>query len=280
MSHFVSLLSAKITSPVLALPAASGSDDGFHAPGLTDFFPPAIFGEGTFFEFNRVMMIRVIATIVLCALFILGTRRLKLIPSRGQSVLELAVSFVRSNIAVEVLGEKNGRKWAPLITLIFFAVLAMNITGLVPGLNLAGSSVVGFPFVMAIIALVAFIVAGVQAQGGWGYLKTTLFPPGVPWPIYIVLTPVEFLSAFILRPATLTIRLLANMMSGHLLLALCFAATQFLLFQAAWSMKPLGVGTLAISFAFVLFELFVASLQAYIFALLTAVYISLSVEAH
>lgn len=279
MSHLVSLLSAKISSPAMALPTAGG-DGEFHAPGLTDFFPPAIFGEGTFYEFNRVMMIRVIATIVLCGLFILATRNLKLIPTRGQSVLELAVGFVRNNISVEVLGEKNGRKWAPLITLIFFAVLAMNITGIVPGLNLAGSSVVGFPAVMAIIALVAFIVAGVQAQGGLQYLKTTLFPPGVPWPIYFLLTPVEFLSAFILRPATLTIRLLANMMSGHLLLGLCFAATQFLLVNATWSMKPLGIGTFAISFAFVLFEIFVAALQAYIFALLTAVYISLSVEAH
>lgn len=275
MSHLVSLLSIPYASPL-----ASGDDSGFHAPGLSDFFPAAIFGEGTFFEFNRVMLIRVVATVVLCGLFLLATRHMRLVPTRGQSIAELGIEFVRRNIAVEVLGEKNGRKFAPLITLIFFAVFAMNITGIVPLLNLAGSSTVGFPLVLALIVLVVFIVAGVRAQGGLGYLKSTLFPPGVPWPIYILLTPIEFISAFILRPATLTIRLLVNMMSGHLLLALCFAATQFLLIESAGFFKVLGGGTFILSIAFTLFEVFVAVLQAYIFALLSAVYIGMSVEAH
>lgn len=275
MSHLVSML----TVPLAGLPATGGDSD-FHAPGLGDFFPPVIFGEGTFYEFNRLMMIRVIAAAVLCLLLILASRNLKLVPSRGQSVGELAVEFVRKNIAIDVLGEKDGRKWAPLLTFIFFSVLAMNITGIIPALNLAGSSTVGFPLVLAIISLVAFIYAGVRAQGGLTYVKNTLFPPGVPWPIYIILTPIEFLSAFIMRPATLTIRLLANMMSGHLLLALCFAATQYLLIEAAGAMKVLGAGTFLLSIAFVLFETFVAVLQAYIFSLLTAVYIQLSVSAH
>ncbi|MDO5700686.1 MAG: F0F1 ATP synthase subunit A [Bowdeniella nasicola] len=279
LSHFASLLSVKAA----ALPGAAilaGDQGEFHAPSLSDFFPGPIFGEGTFFEFNRVMLIRLVATVVLCGLFILATRHMKLVPSRGQSIAELAVEFVRDNIAVEVLGKTRGRQWAPLITIIFFTVLAMNITGIIPLLNLAGTSVVGFPLVLAIVSLVAFIVAGVKAQGGWGYLKSTLFPPGVPWPIYIILTPIEFLSTFILRPATLTVRLLANMMSGHLLLALCFAATNYLLLHASTGMKPLGLLTGGVSLAFILFEVFVAVLQAYIFALLTAVYISLSVEAH
>lgn len=274
MSHLVSML----MSPLGALPATG---DDFHAPGLGDFFPPVIFGEGTFYEFNRLMMIRVIAAAVLCILLILAARNVKLVPSRGQSVGELAVSFVRNNIAIDVLGEKHGRKWAPLITFIFFSVLAMNLTGIIPALNLAGSSTVGFPLVLALLVLVVFIYAGVKEQGGLRYLKNTLFPPGVPWPIYIILTPIEFLSAFIMRPATLTIRLLANMMSGHLLLALCFAATQYLLIQSGSALfMTLGAGTFLLSIAFVLFEMFVAVLQAYIFALLTAVYIQMSVSAH
>jgi len=103
----------------------------------------------------------------------------------------------------------------------------------------------------------------------------------VPWPIYLILTPIEFLSTFIIRPATLTVRLLANMLAGHLLLVLCFAATNYLFFEASsLGLNLAGIGTLAAGFAFTLFEIFVAVLQAYVFTVLTAVYIQLSVESH
>ena len=96
----------------------------------------------------------------------------------------------------------------------------------------------------------------------------------------MLLTPIEFFSTFIIRPFTLTVRLLANMISGHLLLALCFVATSFFFFEASAALKGLGALTLLMGFAFTLFELFVAALQAYIFALLTAVYINLSISEH
>jgi F-type H+-transporting ATPase subunit a len=136
------------------------------------------------------------------------------------------------------------------------------------------------PLVFALVACVTFIVAGVKAQGGGAFLKSQLFPPGVPWPIYIILTPIEFLSTFIIRPATLTVRLLANMLAGHLLLVLMFGATHYLFFMTSTAMAPLGVVTLAAGFAFTLFEIFVAVLQAYVFTVLTTVYIQLSVESH
>lgn len=259
--------------------AASG-DDAFHKPSLADFFPPAILFEGTIFEFNRITLVRVISTLVLCTLFYLAARNAKLVPGRGQGVAEMALGFVRTNIAEEVLGKDSGRRWTPLLTVIFFAVLAMNITGIVPLLNIAGSSVVGFPIVMAVIAWIAFIVAGIKKHGGWHFFKGQLFPAGVPWPLYLILTPVEFLSTFILRPATLTIRLLANMVSGHILLVLCFSASNYLLLHADLALKPLGLVTGVAGVAVTGFELFIAVLQAYIFALLTAVYISLSEESH
>jgi len=100
----------------------------------------------------------------------------------------------------------------------------------------------------------------------------------VPKALYILLTPVEFLQVFLLRPATLTIRLLANMIAGHMLLALCFSATSFFFFQAAAGMKVFGVVTLGAGFAFFLLEMFVAALQAYVFAILTAVYLQMVLE--
>ncbi|MGM0385205.1 MAG: F0F1 ATP synthase subunit A [Actinomycetota bacterium] len=263
----------------MVLPMAEDGG-GFHGPTVEDFFPPAIFGEGTFFEFNRVMMVRLIATAVLITLFLLASRNLRLVPGRGQSIAEMALDFVRVNIAEEVLGRERGKAWVPLLTIIFFAVFAMNITGVIPGLNIAGSSVVGFPFVVAVVAWVAFITAGIRAHGGVHFFREQLFPPGVPWPLYIILTPIELVSTFVLRPITLTIRLLANMMSGHFILVLAFAATNFLFLEASLAMKPLGLLTWGASIAFYGLEIFIAALQAYIFALLTAVYISLSVEGH
>jgi F-type H+-transporting ATPase subunit a len=106
----------------------------------------------------------------------------------------------------------------------------------------------------------------------------SLFPPGVPWYIYPLLTPVEALQVFLLRPATLALRLTANMMAGHLLLALCFAATQFFFFEASGAIAGVGALSLSAAIAFTLFEVFVALLQAYVFIMLSAVYLNMAIE--
>lgn len=227
---------------------------------------------------NRIQLVRIIATVILVTVLWIASRNVRLVPTRGQNLLELGLDFVRVNIAEEVLGKKNGRAYVPLLTVMFFGILALNITGVIPLLNIAGTSLIGIPLLLAIVSLVAFVYAGIKKHRTLGYLKATLFPSGVPWPLYIILTPIEFLSAFILRPATLTIRLLANMVAGHLLLVTFFLMTHFLFFQASAAMKPVGVLALGAALAFTLFEVFVAALQAYIFTLLTAVYLSLSLE--
>ncbi|MEY5023746.1 MAG: synthase subunit, partial [Actinomycetota bacterium] len=102
------------------------------------------------------------------------------------------------------------------------------------------------------------------------------FPAGVPKAFYTLVTPIEFLSTFILRPVTLALRLLMNMIAGHLLLVLCFSATQFFFFEADGFFKLFGAGTLLFGFAFTVFEILVAVLQAYVFTLLTTVYIQLA----
>lgn len=232
------------------------------------------------FEMNRMVLVRLIATFALVAIFGIGAARAKLVPGRGQSILELLVIFVRDNVAIETLGEKQGRRFAPILTTIFLAVLFLNMTGVIPGLNIAASSVVAVPLVFAILSYLVFIGAGIQAQGVGGFFKSQLFPPGVPWPIYILLTPIELLSTFVIRPATLTIRLLANMLAGHLMLALLFFGTHFLFFEATGALKLVGGVTFVSALIFTLFEIFVAALQAFIFSILTAVYIKLSIETH
>jgi F-type H+-transporting ATPase subunit a len=250
---------------------------GFHSPTLEDFFPPAIWFEGTPWEFTRIQLVRLVAALALVAIFAVAARRAQLVPGRFQSAVEMLLDFVRTGIAEDVLGKKAAPKYVPLLTTIFFSILAFNLTGVIPGLNIAGTSRIGLPLVLAGWVYLMYLGAGVKKHGVGGFLKTSLFPSGVPWPLYVLLTPVELLQVFVIRPATLALRLMANMVAGHLMLVLCFSATSYFLLEAAPAMKAFGVLTFASGAVMTLFEVFVAALQAYIFAVLTAVYISMSI---
>ncbi|WP_307812242.1 F0F1 ATP synthase subunit A [Lacisediminihabitans changchengi] len=263
----------------LATEGGSGSG-GFQGPSLEDFFPPGIFFQGTIFELNRIMLIRLLIVVVILVLFWLGTRKMKIVPSRGQSVMEFGLGFVRKNIVEDNLGIKDGKRFLPLLTAMFFFILFMNLTSVVPFLNIAGTSVLGMPLVLAIVSYIAFIWAGIRKHPG-AFFKNALFPSGVAWPMYIIITPIELLSTFILRPVTLALRLLMNMVAGHMLLVLCFSATQFFLFTAGGFFSAFSIGTLAFGFIFTLFEILVGVLQAYVFTFLSTVYIQLALaEEH
>ncbi len=252
--------------------------DGFHAPSMQEFFPPAVLFAGTPFELNRIMLIRILATIVLCTVFLIGARRLRLVPSRGQSLLEMALDFVRVQIAEDTMGKKAAERYLPLITTIFFMVFALNITGIVPFLNIAGTSVVGVPLLLALIVYVSYHWGGIKEFGLFGYLKNALILPGVPLPLQFLMVPIEALTKFVIQPFTLTLRLLCNMLVGHLLLVLCFSATWFFFFDAALGFKFFGIITIAGGMFVTLLEILIAVLQAYVFALLAAVYISQSIS--
>lgn len=216
------------------------------------------------------------AVFALLAVFYFGTRRLTVVPGRFQSLIEMGLDLVRVNIADDLLGKKDGKRFLPILTTIFFMVLFMNITGIIPFLNIAGTSVIGVPLVLALVSYVTFIYAGIKKSPA-KFFKNALFPSGVPWPVYIIVTPIELISTFIIRPLTLTLRLLMNMVVGHLLLVLFFAATSFFLFTLSGGWSVLAVGSFAFGFAFTCFEILVSVLQAYVFTLLTAVYIQLAV---
>jgi len=262
----------------MIVPFASGDGGGFEAPTIGDFFPSPVLFQGTIFEFNRLQLVRLIAAAFLILVFVLAARRAKLVPGRLQNVIELILDFVRVNVVEEIIGKEKASKFTALLTTMFCAVLVFNLTSIVPGLNIAGTSLIGLPLMLAAWAYVSYLRAGVRELGVGAFLKNSLFPPGVPPFLYVLLTPVEFLQVFIIRPATLALRLMANMVAGHLMLVLCFSATQYFIVEAGAGMKVFGLLTFAGGFALTLFEVFVASLQAYIFVILTAVYISLSVE--
>jgi F-type H+-transporting ATPase subunit a len=132
------------------------------------------------------------------------------------------------------------------------------------------------PMYLAIQTWVIFIAVGIRTQGLMGYLKNSLIPPGVPKALYVLVVPVEFLSTFLVRPFSLAVRLFANMMAGHLLLVAFYVIA-----AALWSRSPaVLLLPLPLVTAIVLngFELLVIVLQAYIFTILTAVYIGQSMH--
>ena len=224
-------------------------------------------------------LIRFLVVGVLVLIFWLGTRRMKIVPRRGQSALEWVFEFVRDGIIFDTLGERLGRKYMPILMTFFFLTLGMNLAGVIPGLQLAGTSNIGLPLILSIVAWVMFMYAGTREKGG-RFWKDSLFLPGVPWPLYFLLVPLEFFSTFILRPITLTLRLTMNMIAGHMLLVLCFSATQFFFFTVLASgnfLGLLGAGSFAFGIVFTVLELFVAVLQAYVFTILSAIYIQLAV---
>lgn len=266
-----------LTSLVTVLPLAAGDEGGFHAPTIADFFPPPVLFDGTWFEFNRIELVRIVAAVAVVWVFVAAARRATLVPGRFQSAVEWVLDFVRTGIAEDVLGKENARRHVPLLTTLFVSILAFNITGVIPGLNIAGTSRIGLPLVLALWVYVMYLAAGVRKHGVGGFLKASLFPAGVPPFLYVLLTPVEFLQVFVLRPATLALRLMANMIAGHLMLVLCFTATEYFLLEGAPAMKAFSLLTGVSGLVMTLFEIFVAALQAYIFTVLTAVYLSLSI---
>ncbi|WP_019181239.1 F0F1 ATP synthase subunit A [Microbacterium yannicii] len=263
----------------LIAPFAADAPPEFHGPSIDEFFPEVLFSLAGV-PVTRIHLIQFLATAAIVLIFWLGTRRMKVVPGRFQSLVEMGLDFVRVNIGEDLLGKKDAQRFLPILTTIFFMVLFMNITGIIPFLNIAGTAIVAVPLTLAVVSYVTFIYAGIK-KSPKNFFKNSLFPSGVPWPIYIIVTPIELISTFIIRPVTLTLRLLMNMMVGHLLLVLFFAATQFFLIDMGGWWSALAAGSLAFGFIFTLFEILVAVLQAYVFALLTAVYIQLAVaEEH
>lgn len=252
----------------------SGSEGGtFHAPSTAEFFPGGLLFVGTPFEMSRINIIMVLMTAVVSVFFVTAFRRPQFVPAKVQALGEIALDFVRINIVDEIIGH-HGRRYTTYLTTLFFLLLSFNITGIIPPLQIAGTSIIAIPLMLAVMTWFVFNFEGMRHHGVAKYLKMNLFPEGVPAALYLLVTPIEFVGTFLLRPVTLTFRLLANMMAGHLLLVLFFSATSYLLFDAEGFLKIFGLASYAMGFAFTLFEVLVAFLQAYIFTLLTAVYIA------
>jgi F-type H+-transporting ATPase subunit a len=253
--------------------------EGYHAPGLGEFeWAPLVHLElfGIDLSINRVVLQMFLVAGLVILLFWLPFRHPSLVPRGLQNVMESAVDFVRDQIVLEVIG-RDGLRYVPYLTTLFVFIFLANLSGIVPPFNFPVTARMALPAVMALTSTALFIGVGVKRQGLWHYLRSSLFPPDVPWLLYPLLTPIELISTFVVRPVTLAVRLLANMIAGHLILAVFFTATAYLI--TSYNVSVIwGVGAFIFAVALVAFELFVAALQAYVFTILSAVYIAGALE--
>ncbi|WP_026181888.1 F0F1 ATP synthase subunit A [Alloscardovia criceti] len=251
---------------------------GPELPSLNDFLPPIILLQGTPFAINRIIFVRLVATALILVVLGLTAARAKVVPGRWQGFVEFIMEFVRDNIVYQILGELRGKKYLPMITTMFMTLLVFNLCGVIPGANIAATATIAMPLIFAVWTLIQYWAAGIGAHGLGGFLKEELFPAGVPWPVYILLTPIQLLEIIIIRPFSLTLRLFANMLSGHLLVAITLAMSNYYIIEAQAAVsKGVGVIWFLGGFALTGFEIFVAALQAFIFCILSCVYINQSI---
>jgi F-type H+-transporting ATPase subunit a len=202
--------------------------------------------------------------------FFIASRRQSLVPAGVQNVAESTVDFVRNGIILQTMGEE-GLFYTPFLLMMFTFIFVGNIWEVIPVAQMPINARIALPMFMALLVYVMYHYVGIKRQGLGGYLKSSLIPPGVPKAILPLLMFIELITILITRPLSLCVRLFANMFAGHLLL-ITFAIISATLFAVQWQLVILPFsGFLLI--ALTGFEVLVAFLQAFIFTILTAVYI-------
>jgi len=242
----------------------------FEPPSAADFQFAPIFGDSILF--SKPVFLVALSVILVASFFIISARKAAVVPSRLQFAGEGVYSFVRNSIGQDVIGPEFMR-FVPFLFTLFTFVLCNNIFGIIPFLQFPSMSRIGFPIALAIFTYVVYHYVGIKHHGLKKYVKDICFMPGVPKWIYIILTPVEFATYFIVRPATLSLRLFANMFAGHLLLLVFTMGGEHLL-ASTILMKILSIFSFGFAIGLTFFEFGIECLQAYIFTLLTALYIA------
>ena len=221
-----------------------------------------------YFAVNKVVALMWISVALVAAFYLAAARKRSLVPTGVQNVAEAAVDFIREGIILQTMG-RDGLPFTPFLLTIFSFVLVCNIWGIIPGAQMPVNARIALPAFMAIVVWIIYNVIGIAKQGPLGYFKNMMFPPGVPKPIYLLLAPIEFVSTVLVRPFSLAVRLFANLLAGHLILV-SFAVLATALWDATYVGAVLPGAMLV---ALTAFEILVAFLQAYIFTILTAVFI-------
>ncbi len=243
--------------------------DEFVPPSSKDFVLPPIFGDNPYT--TKPIFLALLSVVILSIFFVMASRKAAIVPSKLQFAGESVYAYVRNDLGKDIIGHEFMR-FVPYLFTLFTFILTNNVFGIVPLLQFPTMSRISFAYVLGIITFVVFHYVGIRHHGIFKYMKDILFMPGVPKPVYILLTPIEVATYLIVRPLTISLRLFANMFAGHLLLMIFILGGEHLL-QGAIGLKLVSPFAFAFGIALTFFEFLVQCLQAYIFTLLTALYI-------
>ncbi len=248
---------------------------GYEPPSLHDFQFNGGFIPGVDWV-NKPFMQAVLAAAIVIGFWWWASSRLEIKPSKRQYFTEYAYEFIRNGVARDALGS-DFRKWVPYLLGLFSFIFVNNLFGLFFLTMYPTMATIGYAWALAIIAWFVYNGAGIHKHGFFGYMRRALVPAGVPVPLYILIVPIEFLSNILIRPLTLGLRLFGNMFAGHLVVLVFVVGGSYLLVSGG-SLFNHFAGGMSLLFSFLIFalELLVATLQAYIFTVLTAQYISSS----
>jgi F-type H+-transporting ATPase subunit a len=247
--------------------------EGFVAPGPNSFDLPAVFPVGSV-GVTKPMLQLVLAAVLVFGFFYIAAKQRSMVPGKLQFVGESAYGFVRNSIARDIIGSRDFIRYVPYLLALFFFILLNNFFGSIPFIQFPTFSRAGMVYGLAALSWIIYNVAGIRRHGFLGYLKLQTVPAGIHGAMLILLIPLEFLSNIVVRPVTLALRLFANMLAGHLLILLFALGGEYLLVHGAGLVKPVGILAWLLFIAISFLELLVQFLQAYVFVLLNAMYIS------
>ncbi|MGN0065894.1 MAG: F0F1 ATP synthase subunit A [Nocardioides sp.] len=259
----------------------SSGGEGFTPPGPKDFNLPPIGPDKTFEFLGQTMYLGVtkpmlqlaLSVIIIVAFFWMATRRTAMVPSKMQYVGEAAYGMVRNSLARDNIGPEF-MKFVPFLVSLFFFILVNNYFGLIPFIQLPTVSRFGVPVALALIAWLVYNAVGIQKHGFLGYLKHQTVPAGVKGPVLALLIPLEFFSNILVRPVTLALRLFANLFAGHILLLLFALGGEYLIMEMGGMYIGAGLLSFLMFMLISVLEMLVMFLQAYVFVLLTSMYIA------
>jgi F-type H+-transporting ATPase subunit a len=252
----------------------TASGETFEAPGTYDFWQPLI-GDGAF-AITRAMVVFAVTALFITAYAVRGSRNLSVVPTKRQFLVEGTYNLVRNSLGRDIIGSKDFKPFLPLLFSLFIVLVVNNMYEVLVPVQFPTFSRIGFPIVLAAVVYLVYIGVGIRRKGFIGSLKA-LVPPGLPFWIIPLIFFLEAFTYFVTRPVTLALRLFGNMFAGHLLLLVFTFGGEFLLLHSTAPNKIAGVLSFATAVLMSFFEVLVAFLQAYLFALLAALYIAGSI---
>jgi len=249
-----------------------GNSDSWHPIPLLPVIhlPSEIYFYGINMGISLHVLLIFFAAVVMLIFLPLSSKRKSGAPaSLFGHAIEAIVIFIRDDLVVPNIGKKEAVSWLPFFLTLFFFILTMNLLGLIPGLATTTSNI-NCTAALAIMTFLAFNIAGMVKNGPFKYYFK-LVPSGVPWPIFIILWPIE-LFGLCAKAFALAIRLFANMTAGHIVI---FAFLGLISLFKSWIITPIP---LSFALFIYLIEVLVAFLQAYVFTLLASLFIGMSIH--